>query len=387
MSTLSSDLEIFTAKELFGDINNKIDFHLLDVRNEYDSKRFPLEGPSSIQTSNVPYVDFIEEENASLDKLPQEKPIKIICSREGSAKYVGEILLSRGFSDVSYLSGGISSWGKMLVPVKLNTNSDSFELYQFIRPSKGCLSYGVIFDGKMALIDPSNNLHFYSEFARSQNAIITQVVETHAHADHLSGGPQLCLKEEVVMMVHQSDFPNSPFNYRPLEDLEKFALCDNGPDIDLYHTPGHTEGSMTCLIDERYLITGDTLFIVSAGRPDLGGKVDAWAHDLYKTLIIKYTNFPGKAMVLPAHYASWEESDASLRFSVRLDELWKSNPIFKLYSESEFIQFIIENIRESPDVYFDIKKVNRGLICITEQEADIMDIGKNECAVSYHDTD
>lgn len=337
--------------------------------------------------SNVPYFDFMEEEEASVAKVPKGSPVRIVCAKEGSAQYVAEILSSHGFSDVSYLSGGIKTWGELLSPVRLNTESDSFGLYQFIRPGKACLSYGIVFDGEMALIDPSRNLDFYLGFARSHSAQITQVIETHAHADHLSGGPELCRQKEAKMLAHELDFPNSPFTYVSLNDSETVTLCSNGPEMEVFHTPGHTEGSLTYLIDGRYLVTGDTLFIISAGRPDLGGKAEEWVHDLYETLLKKYADFPGNAEVLPAHYVSWEEADESRRFAAPLKELWNANPIFSLSSEKEFVQFIFDNMRESPEVYTDIKKVNRGLMDVTEHKADIMDFGKNECAASHYDAD
>ena len=165
---------------------------------------------------------------------------------------MAEMLSSHVFGNVRYLSGGIKTWGELLTPVSLNPESDSFSLYQFIRPGKGCLSYGVIYDGKLVIIDPSRNLNFYRNFARAHGAVITEVIETHAHADHLSGGPQLSQSQEAAMMAHELDFPGSPFPFRRLEDGEKFSLCKNGPEMALSHTPGHTEGSVTCLIAVSY---------------------------------------------------------------------------------------------------------------------------------------
>jgi glyoxylase-like metal-dependent hydrolase (beta-lactamase superfamily II) len=155
--------------------------------------------------------------------------------------------------------------------------------------------------------------------------------------------------------------------------------------MDVYHTPGHTEGSVTYFIDGKYLITGDTLFIISAGRPDLGGKAEKWVCDLYKTLIHQYAELPGDAAVLPAHYVTWEEANEDLRFVAPLKKLRENNPIFTLASENEFVQFIFDHMREMPEVYIDIKQVNRGLINVTDEEADIMDLGKNECAASHYD--
>nr|AGO88015.1 hypothetical protein [uncultured bacterium 122006-I05] len=68
-----------------------------------------------------------------------------------------------------------------------------------------------------------------------------------------------------------------------------------------------------------------------------------------------------------------------------LKKLRENNPIFTLASENEFVQFIFDHMREMPEVYIDIKQVNRGLINVTDEEADIMDLGKNECAASNYD--
>ena len=379
-------LGVYSAEDLYRDLVNKTDFRLLDVRNEDDFVRFQVESPYSFEMSNVPYIDFIEDEKSTLGKIPKDKPIKIVCAKEGSAKYVGDILSANGFGDVSYLSGGIKTWGDLLVPVRINHVSDEYSLYQFIRPGKACLSYGIVNSGQMAVLDPSRNIDFYREFARSENATITQVLETHAHADHLSGGIEICSNSDVEMLVHKLDFPDSPFNYVTLDHLEKVTLCDFGPEMDVYHTPGHTEGSLTYLIDGKYLITGDTLFIISAGRPDLAGKVEEWVYDLYKTIIYQYAELPGDASVLPAHYVTWQETDENLCFSAPLEKLRENNPIFSLTSENEFAQFIFDNMRDTPEVYNDIKQVNRGLMNVTMEEADIMDLGKNECAASHYDS-
>ena len=376
---------VYSSEDLFSDLINKTDFHLLDVRNEDDFNSFQVESPYTFEMSNIPYFDFIEEEKASVARIPKEKPVKIVCAKEGSAQYVGDILTANGFSDVGYLSGGIKTWGELLTPVRINPESDDYGLYQFIRPGKACLSYGVVYKSQMAVVDPSRNINFYTRFSQSHDAIITQVVETHAHADHLSGGMEISGDDKAEMLVHKLDFPDSPFSYVSLEHQEKVTLCGDGPQMDVYHTPGHTEGSVTYFIDGKYLITGDTLFIISAGRPDLGGKAEKWVCDLYKTLIHQYAELPGDAAVLPAHYVTWEEANEDLRFVAPLKKLRENNPIFTLASENEFVQFIFDHMREMPEVYIDIKQVNRGLINVTDEEADIMDLGKNECAASHYD--
>ena len=138
-------LKSYSANDLFEYLSKKEDMLVLDVRNEEDFERFNVEGPFSFEMANVPYFDFMEEEEASVAKVSREQPIKVVCAKEGSAQYVGEILVNHGFSDVAYLTGGIKTWGNMLVPKRLNPASDEYALYQFIRPGKASCNYGLIY--------------------------------------------------------------------------------------------------------------------------------------------------------------------------------------------------------------------------------------------------
>ena len=76
--------------------------------------------PHSIQKIEYPYFEFIENQDLASESIPRGLPIKIVCSKEGSAKFVSELLTERGFKNVSYLSGGMNSWGDMLVPMQIN---------------------------------------------------------------------------------------------------------------------------------------------------------------------------------------------------------------------------------------------------------------------------
>ena len=104
-------LQAYQARDLFQWIkNNDQGFFLLDVRSESDFGRFKVEGPNPIRMKNVPYIDFSdEEEEESVAKVPRDKKIRVVCAKEGSAKYVAEVLIKHGFEDVAYLEGGIKS--------------------------------------------------------------------------------------------------------------------------------------------------------------------------------------------------------------------------------------------------------------------------------------
>ncbi len=134
----------YTADELYSWLTEKSDILVLDVRNKKDFGRFQVESPYPFAMKNVSYFDFMEIEEESVALVPKDKPVRIVCAKEGSAKYVAEILEKHGFDEIGYLEGGIKSWGNLLVPVLL-TPKETYHLYQFIRPGKASCSYGLIY--------------------------------------------------------------------------------------------------------------------------------------------------------------------------------------------------------------------------------------------------
>jgi len=110
----------YDAADLFEWLTTNEDFLLLDVRNDEEFGRFKVEGPYPIDMINVPYMEFIEHESESVAKVPKGKQIKIVCAKEGSAKFVGEILENHGYDDIAYLTKGIVSWGNLLAPIRVN---------------------------------------------------------------------------------------------------------------------------------------------------------------------------------------------------------------------------------------------------------------------------
>ena len=379
MSLISS----FSADELFQFLISQNNILVLDVRNEKDFERFNVEGPFQFNMKNIPYFDFIEEEDKSVLKVSRNRPIKVICSKEGSAQFVGEILISHGFEDVAYLSGGIKTWGNLLIPKRVNSKSDIYELYQFIRPGKASCSYGLIYNRKMYIFDPSRNCNFYQSFAKLKNVQIVRTFETHLQADYISGSKQISDETGAEILAHVSDFSKASFKYSPVDDNDKYTIGKSGPEIQVFHTPGHTLGSTSYIIDNQYFISGDTIFIHSVGRPDLGGKVEEWANILFKTLTNKIQKMDGNLNVLPGHYIDWTEANDDMIIMKKLSDIKKQNSnVFEVDSPEKFIQFIKDNITIQPQVYKEIRKINSGWFNVGIEEADTMDLGKNECSTA-----
>ena len=376
------ELKSYTAADLFEWLTKKESFLLLDVRNDEEFGRFKVEGPYPIETLNVPYMEFIEKEEESVGRIPKGKKIRIVCAKEGSAKYVGEILLNHGWEDVAYLLEGIKSWGNLLSPIRLNPGSD-FELVQFRRPGKASCSYGLLHDDEMMVFDPAKNILYYQAFAADRGCTLVKTFETHRQADYISGSQSLQQASGATIMAPEPDFREATFSYFPVNDGEIFSFTNGGPKVKALHTPGHTPGSTSYLIDNKYLISGDTVFIYSIGRPDLGGMAAEWSRLLFHTMTAKISVWDESMVVLPGHYMNWKEADNRLAFAAPLGEIKKMNvDIYGIKSEAEFFAFIQSNMRPQPEEYAKIRQINAGLIEVDAEQQDIMDLGKNECAAS-----
>ena len=373
----------YKAEDLFEWVTREgEEFLLLDVRVDEEFERFKVEGPFLSDMVNVPYVEFVEHEEESVAKVPQAKKVRIVCAKEGSAKYVGEILMNHGFKDVRFLEGGIKTWGNMLAP-KLVASDDGYQLFQFIRPGKASCSYGLISNDEMVLFDPSRNAGFYQSFAENNGARIVKSFETHLQADYISGSKQIAAESGAHILGHENDFKDAAFKYQKIVDEQVYSFSTGGPEIKALHMPGHTPGSTSYLIDNKYLITGDTVFILSIGRPDLGGKAEEWSKLLYHTLKTKIAELEDELVILPGHYMDWSEANQSQIFSDTLGSIKNKNAdIYNIQNEDAFIGFIKDNMRPQPEVYAEIRKVNAGLLEVDAEEQEIMDLGKNECAAS-----
>jgi glyoxylase-like metal-dependent hydrolase (beta-lactamase superfamily II) len=361
------ELQAYRAEDLFEWVTGEgHDFTLLDVRNNEEFGRFKVEGPQLSKMVNVPYMEFIEKEEESVAQVnvPKDEPIRIVCAKEGSAKYVGEILVNHS---------------------KLVAAKNGYELYQFIRPGKASCSYGLIYENEMAVFDPSRNTQFYQTFAEEKGVRIVKTFETHLQADYISGSQQILAVSGAQIVGHKNDFKEAAFEYKSLDDEEIFRFSNGGPEIKAIHMPGHTPGSTSYLIDRKYMVTGDTIFILSIGRPDLGGMAEDWSKMLYNTLKTKIAALNDDLIILPGHYIEWEEANSELMFLDTLGSIKNKNAdIYGITEEGDFVKFIKDNMREQPPEYAQIRKVNAGLLEVDDEDQEIMDLGKNECAASMH---
>jgi glyoxylase-like metal-dependent hydrolase (beta-lactamase superfamily II) len=237
----------------------------------------------------------------------------------------------------------------------------------------------------MVVFEPAKNFQFYLDFAGEKGCTISKTFETHRQADYISGSEMLHRVAAVEIVGPEGDFNEARFPYSPALDGDSYRLGSSGPEIEVIYTPGHTPGSTCYLIDGKYLISGDTVFIKSIGRPDLGGMAEAWSEMLFDTMTNILLKLDDDIVVLPGHYMEWEEADENLVFAATMKEIRKANAdIYTIADKAAFYEFIRANMRQQPEEYAKIRAINAGLVEADEEEQEIMDIGKNECAASMY---
>ena len=375
-------LRTYKAGELFHWLATRADMVVVDVRNSKDFNRFHVESPYPFSLVNISYYEFMENEDEAVARIPRGVPVRIVCAKEGSARYVTEILDRRGI-EVAYLEGGITTWGNLLVPRQVH-RTDGYALYQFIRPGKASCSYGLISGQEMMLFDPSRNIDFYLDFATQQGCVVTKTFETHLQADYIAGSRDIARRTGAVFYANDGDFKTSKNPYTPLSDGEIHTFGLGGPEVRVLFTPGHTPGSTSFIIDDRFLLSGDMVFIHSVGRPDLGGKAEEWSAMLFDS-IRKIKGLDQTLQVLPGHYTEWEEANEELLFVRSLGEILERNrDIYALDTPESFLAFIKANMRPQPEEYATIRLVNANLRDEEEERREELDLGKNECAASAY---
>ncbi|KOP81793.1 MBL fold metallo-hydrolase [Cytobacillus solani] len=368
-----------TPKEVTRKVINKEELFILDVRNEADFADWKIEG-ENFDYLNIPYFELLDGVEDMLDKLPSSKNILVVCAKEGSSIMVADMISEAGLS-VSYLEGGMKAWSEHLEPVKVGDLYNGGEIYQFVRIGKGCLSYMVVSNGEAAIIDATRMINHYLEFAKNLDVTITHVFDTHLHADHISGGRVIAEKTNAAYWLPPKDAEEVTFDYSPLEGGNIVRIGNTAIDIHALYSPGHTIGSTSFVVDEKFLLSGDILFVDSIGRPDLAGMAEDWVGDLRESLYSSYRELSEELIVLPAHFMIIDELNENGSVAEKLGTLFENNHGLNIEDENEFRKLVTENLPPQPNAFQEIRQTNMGKIYPDEEQQREMEIGPNRCAV------
>ncbi len=213
--------------------------------------------------------------------------------------------------------------------------------------------------GRAVVVDPRRDIDEYVRDAAAEGLTIELVIETHFHADFLSG--HLELAAATGAEIGYSSVATTEFESRPLADGERIELGEVV--LEIMHTPGHTPESLSVVVWENGndgapwgVLTGDTLFIGDVGRPDLlssiGFSKDELAKDLYNSIQTKLMPLPDATKVFPGHGAgSACGKNLSTDTSSTMGEQRASNYALNAADEATFIELVTEG-QAPPPSYF-----------------------------------
>lgn len=369
-----------STKELAQKIINHTKIIILDVRNTDEFDNWKIEG-GQVEVINEPYFNLLDSVDPVANKLSKDQEIIVVCAKGGSSEMVADLLEEEGYITVYSLEGGMKAWSEHLEPVKIGDLKEGGSLYQFVRLGKGCLSYFVQSNGEAAIIDTARMTDVYEEFANEKEVRIKHLLDTHLHADHISGGRKLAEKVRGTYYLPPKDAEEVTFDFTPLQEGNDIIVGNTEVKVQPIYSPGHTIGSTSFIIDDTYLLTGDILFVRSIGRPDLAGLAEDWVGDLRETLYSRYKELSNNLIVLPAHYSFAEELGKGGEVSARLGDLYARNEGLQVEGEQEFRKMVTENLPPQPNDYQDIRRTNMGKIDPDHEKQKEMETGPNRCAV------
>jgi glyoxylase-like metal-dependent hydrolase (beta-lactamase superfamily II)/rhodanese-related sulfurtransferase len=396
----NGDLQQIKAESLKQKMDKGENIFILDVRTPEEHKTWKISYDKYKDSSLIPIDDLSSPD--ALKSIPKDKEIVTFCSHGNRSMSAAKILSQHGYNAKS-IKGGLDAWNDVydvaVIPTIDNNKSSRspLRIWQLRRVSKGCMTYLVSSASKedndgssrnAIVIDPTCGVNEpINKIAKENNLRITNVIDTHMHADHVSGAMKLAKVIGNGVYVssiegYQIDNNTGQMTVNQIRDGDKIQLSDS-IHIDAIHTPGHTKGSMSFRLtlndNTNYLFTGDLLFVDGIGRPDLHNKAEEFTGSLFDTYHQKILNLPDETIILPAHFSGSFEHEKPVFASI--GSVRKKVKVLSV-SQDEFTKFIMNNIPIQPVNYKKIIDINKNLLpCDTIKVSDL-EAGPNSCGIA-----
>ena len=397
------------------ELKKKIDNHenvfILDVRTPQEYEAWKLSYENHQNPKLIPVDRLFMNDPNLLKEIPKDQQIVTLCAHGNRSMMAARLLNQLGYN-VKSVRGGMAGWNKVYDVAEVQVPIEApFRIWQIRRISKGCMGYIVSSkeDKTAVVIDPSREIYdAFVDVARENGLKLTKVVDTHQHADHVSGVAKLTkiLSEggnaEALACFSSLEEYNSENTEIKINYLKDGDNLEVSPTISLkvIHTPGHTNGSLSLLAqytnntdsnkatDDKpqasYLFTGDTLFVDSVGRPDLREEAKKYASLLYQTYHQKIVYLPENNLILPAHFNA---TSIVLKHAEPISETIGSiKKKIKLLSmnEDEFVQNVTDTLPSRPMNYKTIIEINKRILPFDDMQMPDLEAGPNACGVSLN---
>jgi hydroxyacylglutathione hydrolase len=245
---------------------------------------------------------------------------------------------------------------------------------QFVDDSLGCASYlvGDVEAGVALVVDPAFGIEQYLDAAAESAVRIERVLETHTHADHVSGHGRFALEHGIPVAIHS--LADAEFPHEPLADGQVLEVGTTR--IRVLHTPGHRPEHCAFIVDERIALTGDSMFVGDAARPDLAVDAREGAEDLFHSLA-RLAELPDDVEVYPGHVAgSLCGGNMSADRSSTIGRERATNHALEFHNVQEFVLVSASVSTPRPPTTERVVGLNRGpWVARPEEPAELADQG------------
>jgi glyoxylase-like metal-dependent hydrolase (beta-lactamase superfamily II) len=343
---------------------------VLDVR---DDASWTIEAPT-LTVLHIPSGELLADPQSAAARL--DGPAVVVCNRGVTAAGAASALHEAG-ADVAVLEDGMRGWIGVLRAQPVDLGIEGLAVWQVRRPGRGCLSYLLAAGGEALVVDPAPDARFYVDLAERAGATITSVVDTHLHADHLSGARALA-QDTCAALRLPAPALDRGVGYAaavaPLADGDEIPV---GPvPVRALALPGHTTDMTGLVVAGRALIGGDSLFADGIARPDLQQSdpegAHAMARTLHATLRERVLALGDDAVLLPGH--THPGVDGAL--APTLGEIRRVVPELALDDADAFAEALVADMPPRPANYEAVIAANAGHHPFDPE----LETGGNSCA-------